>query len=211
MELDQLKDSWRKLDDAPPVRVDLPALLARGERSAAGPIRRMKRNVISQAISLVLVYACAFAQMPGMEKVPVGIFYALMILTAGVYYRKKYRLLREMENIGADEDMVTNFTQKLERFKRLIGLELWITYMLLLIVMWFVCWLLWAYQRNDFYSFLGLPLHKGQEALIVGGWTICAFVLMVPGHYITRWLNRRRYGDHIGELEETLKELQQGQ
>ncbi|TDW96533.1 hypothetical protein EDB95_4364 [Dinghuibacter silviterrae] len=209
MELDQLKDSWRQLDDAPPLRVDLPALLQKAERAAAGPLRRMKRNVLLQSVTLVIVYVLAYTQFQGPERIPVGVFYLLMILTAGVYYGKKYRLLKNMENIRADEDLLTNFTHQLERFKSLIGLELWITYMLLLLVMWFVCWLLWAYQRHDFYSFLGLPLHRGQEALVVGGWTLCAFALMVPGHYVTIWYNQRRYGRHIDALEKTLQELEQ--
>lgn len=209
MELDQLKDSWRQLDDAPPLPVDLPTLLARAERSAAGPLRRMRRSVVRQAVCLVVVYALAYTQFHGPERIPVGIFYGLMILTAGVYYRKKYRLLKGMEQIHPDEDMITNFTQKLERFKGLVGLELWITYMLLLIVMWFVCWLLWAYQRPDFYSFMGIRFHQGQEALVVAGWTVCAGLSMWPGYYVTRWYSRWRYGDHVGALEETLRELRQ--
>lgn len=209
MELDQLKDPWRRLDDAPPLRMDLPSLLERAERLAAKPLRRMKRNVLRQVISLVVVYVVAFTQFQGPESIPVGIFYVLMILTAAVYYRKKYRLLKAMERIRPDEDMVTNFSEKLDRFKQLLGLEQWITFILMEIVMWFVCWLLWAYQPKDFYDFAGIHLHPGQEALVVLGWTVCGVVLSWPAQYITRWVNRKRYGEHIGELEKTLGELKQ--
>lgn len=209
MELDQLKDPWRQLDDAPPLRMDLPSLLEKAERAAVRPLRRMKRVVITQAVSLVVVYALAFATFSGGEQLAVGIFYLLMILTAGAYYLRKYRLLKEMERIRPDADMVTNFTEKLDRFKKLLGLEQWITYILMEIVMWFVCWLLWAFQRQDFYRFAGIQLHPGQEALVVLGWTICGLALGWPAQYITRWVNRRRYGAHIEELEKTLGELMQ--
>lgn len=211
MELDQLKDSWRQLDDAVPPQMDLPALLARAERSAAGPLRRMKRSVLRQVTSLVVVYVLAYTQFQGPTRVPVGIFYLVMMLTAGIYYAQKYRLLKSMENIPPDEDMVTNFTRKLQRFKSLLRLHRWITCALLLIVMWFVCALLWVYQRPDFYVFLGYHFHPGQEAWVVLGWTLVAVVLMVPGNYIGDYFLQLRYGRHVEKLEETLNELQQGQ
>lgn len=209
MELDQLKDPWRQLGETPPQRMDLADLLRKAEKSAVRPLRRMKRVVISQAVSLVVVYVLAFSAFRGREQLAVGIFYLVMVLTAGVYYFRKFRLLREMEHIRPDEDMVTNFTQKLGRFKQLLGLEQWITWVLMELVMWFVCWLLWAFQREDFYRFAGIQLHPGQEALVVLGWTACGLLLGWPAQYITRWINRRRYGAHIGALEKTLEELRQ--
>lgn len=209
MELDQLKDPWRQLGDTPPPRMDLADLLRKAEKSAVRPLRRMKRVVISQAVSLVAVYILAFSQFQGTQRVAVGWFYLLMVGTAAIYYVRKYRLLRQMERIRPDEDMVTNFTVKLRRFKQLLMLERWIACVLMMIVMWFVCWLLWDTQRQNFYRFLGIHFHPGQEAWVILGWTVCGIALSWPAQLITRWTNRWRYGAHIGELEKTLEELRQ--
>ena len=75
MELDQFKETWRALDDAPPLPADLPTLLERAGRAAARPLRRMKRNVIKEAIILVITYALAYSAMPQVIRIPVGVMY----------------------------------------------------------------------------------------------------------------------------------------
>ena len=207
MELDQFKESWRALDDAPPLPADLPTLLERAERAAARPLRRMKRNLIKEAIFLVVVYALAYTAFQGPIRVPVGIFYIIAILTAAIYYTMQYKTIRSMESISSEEDVVSYFSKRVRRLRGFLRFNMRLTYVLVVVVMWFVCWVTWKYDRPHFYRFAGIRLHPGQEVLIVIGWTLVGVIMMVPAHFAARWVNYRLYGRYIDMLEENLKEL----
>jgi hypothetical protein len=208
MELDQLKSSWKELDKSPPPGVDLPTLLKQAERSAAGPLHRMKRSAVRGGIGVVVIYALAYTQFHGPMRIPVGIFYAVVALLTTVYYVGKYRLLRSMETIDSNQDMTAFFEGKLRRLRGYLRFNTQLCFPIMLGVMWFVCWLLWAYERTDFYIFLTIRFHPGQEGWIVLGWTLCALVLVVPTFYFTRWYLYRYYGRYVDMLEENLRELQ---
>lgn len=209
MELDQLKESWKALDKAPPLPADLPTLLEKAERAAERPLRRMRRNIVRETIAIVVIYVIAFLQFEGPIMLPVGLFYAAMTSVALTYFFMKYRLLRGMETISADEDVFTHFSRKLRRLRSFLRFYMAVTFVLVIITMWFVSWLLWIYKRPAFYGLFGVHFHPGQEFWVVAGWTLIGLVLMIPGYYLARWCAYCFYGKYIDELEGSLRDLQQ--
>jgi hypothetical protein len=163
--------------------------------------------VIKESIILVITYALAYSAMPQTIRIPVGIMYLIAGATALIYYTMQYRTLRSMEAISSEEDVLSYFSKRVRRLRGFLRFNMRLTYVLVIGVMWFVCWVSWKYDRPNFYHFAGIRLHPGQEVLIILGWTLVGAIVMVPAHFTARWFNYRLYGWYIDMLEENLKEL----
>jgi hypothetical protein len=209
MDLEQLKHTWQQLDPSPTEQTDLSGVLQKAVASSEGSIRRMKRNVILQSATMLIVFALAYTRIYGRFRLPVGILYGLTIGIFSIYYRKKYLLLKSMERAGRNEDMRTCLSGRLATLRRYLRFYSVTSVLALPVALIFIVVVRWYYQRPYFYSFLGHRFHPGQELLVLACWAICTVALTVPCIYLSRWHIHRRYGRYIGLLEEDLRELEE--
>jgi hypothetical protein len=209
MDLEQLKYSWEQLEREPLPPIDLSSLLREAALSSGEPIRKMKRNVITQSVTLIVVYAAAYTQFHGALRLPVGILYGVTVGVFSVYYRQKYLLLRSMETVNKDEDMLTFFTRKVAQLRGFVRFYSASTFVSLPLAMIFVPTLYWFYQRPFFYILPGLHFHPGQEGWVIACWAGATLVLAIPCHYLSKAHIHRRYGRYIEWLENDLRELQE--
>jgi hypothetical protein len=208
MDLDQLKHTWGELDPPPGQQADLSAVLQKAMESSGRSVRRMKRNVLAQSATMLVVFALAYTRIYGQFRLPVGILYGLTIAVFSIYYRKKYLLLKSMERAGTDGHMLASLTGKLTLLRRYLRFYSLASLLVLPIAMIFIVLVRWYYQRPYFYSFLGHPFLPGQELWILCCWGMATVLLMIPCIYLSRWHIRRRYGRYIRSLEEDLRELE---
>jgi len=208
MDLEQLKDSWKQLNVPPSPSMDLPSIIRERGRAAEESVRKMKRNVLLEAIFLVLVYGGAISriQEPTMNK-PLGVMFALAMVLFIIYYAKKYLLLKSMDIINGHEDMYHFLAKKLALLKNYIRFYWIFSFVFALLAFAYIILLEWIYQRPRFYIVMGHTLHPGQEWIILLCWLLLIALLLLPTYVISMWFMNRNYGRHIRELESILKEM----
>jgi hypothetical protein len=209
MDLEQLKHTWQQLDPPPGQQTDLSAVLQRAMESSKRSIRRMKRNIILQSVTMLVVYALAYTQFYGRFRLPVGILYGLTTGVFSIYYRKKYLLLKSMEDSDGKEDVMASLNGKLAVLRRYLRFYSIASILALPIGIIFIVAVRWYYQRPYFYSFPGHRFLPGQELWVLACWTFCTILLTIPCIYLSRWHVHRSYGRYIRLLEEDLRELEE--
>lgn len=207
MDLEQLKNTWQQLDPPPGQEGDLSSVLQKAMASSERSIRRMKRNIMLQSVTMLVVYALAYTQIYGRFRLPVGILYGLTTGIFSIYYYKKYRLLKSMER--ANEDLLSSLSGKLAILRRYLHFYSVASLLALPVAVVFIIVIRWYYQRPYFYSFFGLRFHPGQELWILACWAVCTVLLTIPCIYLSRWHIHRTYGRYIRSLTEDLRELRE--
>lgn len=187
MDLEQLKASWEEL--TPGGKQDLQAVLQKARASSDRSIRRMKRNILLQAATMLVAFGLAYTQMYGRFRLPVGVLYGITTGIFSVYYYKKYRLLQSIGN----QDMRTALRDKLTLLKRYLRFYSMASILALPVAVVFVVVIRWYYQ---------LPL-------FIAWWALGTLPLTIPCIYLSRWHIQRTYGRYIRLLEEDLKELEE--
>lgn len=207
MDLEQLKNTWQQLDPPPGQDGGLSAVLQKAMASSKRSIRRMKRNIIGQSVTMLVVYALAYTQFYGRFRLPVGILYGLTTSIFSIYYYKKYRLLKSMEQ--GDEDLLSSLSGKLAILRRYLRFYSVASLLALPAAVIFIVVIRWHYQRPYFYSFFGLRFAPGQEWRVLACWAVCTVLLTIPCIYLSRWHIHRTYGRYIRSLTEDLRELKE--
>ena len=187
MDLEQLKESWERLD--PGGKQDIQKVLQTAMASSGRSIRRMKRNILLQAATMLVAFGLAYTQMYGRFRLPVGILYGVTTGIFCVYYYKKYRLLQSIGN----QDMRTALRGKLTLLRRYLRFYATASILALPVAVAFIVLLCWYYQLPSF----------------IAWWALGTLPLTIPCIYLSRWHIHRTYGRYIRLLEEDLKELEE--
>src|SRR6202012_2139273 len=103
MELESLKYIWRSLETPQSAKPDRQTLLALLQKKSRRPVARMRRNLVREAIILLVTYipgiACYLVEFDG-RLAAISWIFIIVAVFFGAYYFRKYRLLKEMECIS---------------------------------------------------------------------------------------------------------------
>ena len=215
MELESLKYIWHSLEAPPaqtPGRQDLAALL---EKRSRGPVARMRRNLVAEAILMFVTYTPAvlwyLLAFDGRLSAVSWLFALLAAAFFGYYYRK-YRLLKEMECVTCQ--VKSNLARQVKTLKKYVRFYLLagtamipVSYLLsYAIIRWEMP--VFTYPSSSAGQSLYLRLHPipwwGNPLF----WLILMVPLTIGIYYANAWYINRLYGRHIKKLQELLQEME---
>jgi hypothetical protein len=215
MELESLKYIWRSLEIPPAPGPDRQALLALLQKKSRGPVARMQRNLLGEAILLLVAYIpgilCYIVEFEGRLSAISWLFLLLALLFEGYYYRK-YRLLKKMQCVSCEVRSnlarQVNTLKKYIRFYLLVGTALVPVSFLVsfAIIRWKLPSVAGAFGG-------GSALYHRLHPLPWWANPVFWFVLMAPLtigiYYFNAWYVNKLYGRHIKKLQELLREMEE--
>ena len=206
MELDQLKKIWQQ--ESAQGKEDEQLLLLLGKRSN-NPIARMKRNLLMELISIIILYGSmiiyyAYAFHGTMSEV--SWFMVAIALFFFVYYYRKNRLLNKMECLTCQ--VRSNLQRQVSTLEKYVKFYLVAGTAIAPLAIFFFGWLIYIKFPGKARSvFNPLGVHPLWETITA--WTIVWSIYrnhLLPEQMVCSKL----YGKHIQKLKELLAELNEG-
>lgn len=201
MELEQLKNIWTR-ETGPQDKKDEYLLSLLSKRSNS-PIDKMKRNLRSELIAVIILYASAvvyyFFAFEG-KLVELSWFMLFLGLLFVVYYYRKNKLLNNMQCVACR--VKSNLEMQLGTLEKYVRLYLVVGSVAFPVAMLLVGYVtLYLYPER-----LHIPLdaHVKRSAII---YSVTMLALSVPIFFINKWYVNRLYGRHIKKLREILNEM----
>jgi hypothetical protein len=206
MELESLKYIWRSLEIPPAPGPDRQALLALLQKKSRGYVARMQRNLLGEAILLLVAYIpgilCYVVEFEGRLSAISWLFVLLALLFEGYYYRK-YRLLKKMQCVSCEVRSnlarQVNTLKKYTRFYLLVGTALIPVSFLIsfVIIRWKLPLVVGAFGGGG--PWWANPIF----------WFIGMAPLTIGIYYVNAWYVNKLYGRHIKKLQELLREMEE--
>jgi hypothetical protein len=201
MELDELKDLWKKNDAGfrPKAEAELASMLKGNSKSIVDKlIRSVWLELIFTLVSGIALIAYAFTLPSGALKWITLSFLALFVVYS-FYYIKKLTLLNRFNRVQDDlktnlEKVIENLTNYLKFYKR--------SYTVLYPV-YFCLMLLFGAIERGFEEFLhALTTFKTIAYLI-----FLATIFYISCTWVVNWWLKKLYGNHLEKLKQLLSEL----
>jgi hypothetical protein len=201
MELDDLKDIWKKTDAdfRPKAEAEL-ALMLKGNSKSI--VNKLKRNVwieliFTQVAGLALLIYALTLESGALKWTFVSILVLFVIYT--FYYIKKLTLLNRFQSAadnlkGNLEKLITSLTSYLKFYKR--------SYTLLYPV-YFCLGLLFGAVDRGFEAFKSSLV----QPRTIGWLLVMAAVFYFSSTWLVTWLLKKLYGNHLDKLKSLLQEL----
>lgn len=208
MELESLKYIWRSLEAPPAAGQEHRELLALLERRSRGPIARMRRNLIGEAVMLLVAYVPAILifllDFEG-RLAPISWLFAVLALFFSLYYYRKYRLLDKMECPGCQ--VMSNLALQISTLKKYTGFYLVAGTVMVplgyLIAYFIIRWRIPASGSALYHRFHPVPWWAGP-----GFWLGMLIPLTVGIYFANAWYINKLYGRHIKKLQDLLREME---
>ncbi len=204
MELDQLKTIWQ--NNAAQSKEDA-QLISIMSRRSNNPIARMKRNLLFELISIVLLYGLtiayyAYAFEGTMNEVSwfmIGIAFCFFI-----YYYRKNRLLNKMECLSCQ--VKSNLQRQVTTLEKYVKFYLISGTALVPLTIVFFTWLIYVKSPLKPKSVL---YHSDDYAWwqTVLAWAAMVGISTVIVYYLNKWYVRKLYGNNIVKLKQLLAEM----
>ena len=196
MELDNLKAIWKEQDPLPGLQPDLQQLL---QKKSRGPIARMRRNVMIEAIVMVLCYIPTIilylAWFDGRLWF-ISLMMSLILVFYCVYYIRKDRLLKKMECVTCE--VRSNLARQVNILRNYLRFYLW-SATLVIVISWSIAYLTIRYALQ----LKGLLAPSWLEPFLL--------LLIIPVSIGLHFMNKRYfyklYGRHIQKLQDLLQEM----
>lgn len=198
MELDNLKEIWKGLDDKrTPVGSD-EEILSMLQKKSQRPIAKMKRNLIIELVSVVILYSATIVYYLVAWR---GRYWelSLMMFLVGLfcifYYYRKYNLLNKMECVACE--VRSNLQRQLITLEKYVKLY-FITGTLLTPI---------AYIITGFIIFTKTPgqSYDTNSYLIFAA---IGILLTIAIYFVNIWYVNKLYGQHVRKLKEVLREME---
>lgn len=205
MELDQLKNIWQKEPVSPQKQDEyLLSLLAKRSNS---PIAKMKRNLRSEFIAMVVLYAIGivyyFYAFEG-RMVELSWFLLVIAVVFMIYYYRKNKLLNGMQcvacQVKSNLELQLGTLEKYVRFYLVAGNVL---FPITMLIVGYVVIVLYP-QRLHSPKLLSNDPYVQRIAII---YVIVMAVASVGIFFLNKWYVNKLYGRHVRKLKEMLKEL----
>jgi hypothetical protein len=199
MELDELKDIWKKSDFRPKAEAELASMLKGNSKSI---VDKLKRSVwfelIFTLIAGIALLVYAFNLQSGSLKWT-SVSILILFVGYGFYYIKKLTLLNKFssgdDNLKANlEKLIDKLTNYLKFYKRSYSI---------LYPVYFCLGLLFGALERGFDEFLHI-LASTQKIILL---TIAAGAFFVLSTLLVDWLLKKLYGNHLEKLKALLNEL----
>lgn len=202
MDLDQLKEVWGNVGrrEQGPSAEELQALLHKKSKS---PIEKMKRNLLTELLLMVVIYTLTAAYYflnysGGMLSaawllVLIGSFYVF-------YFLRKRKLLNSME--CASCEIKLNLKMQLLTLEKYVRFYM-ISSTFLVPVVFILTGLIVLFYSPQAASAKTTVFVAGVIALLVAA----ALVLTIPVYYLNKWYVRKLYGRYIEQLQKIVDEM----
>jgi len=205
MELDQLKEMWGDVGskEKSPSADELQALLQKKSKS---PIAKMKRNLLIELLSIVIIYVITVAyyflnHSGGMLSAAwmlmvIGVFYVF-------YYLRKRKLLNSMECVSCE--IKSNLKMQLVTLEKYVRFYM-ISGTLLVPVVFVITGLIVLLYSPEAAS---VPSVKTTNFLLKSSAVlfVVAIVFTIPIYFANKWYVRKLYGQHIERLKTIVNEM----
>jgi hypothetical protein len=208
MELDQLKDIWKGLDEQVAGNKTDQQILAMLNKKSRSPIAKIKRNLRWELGIMVITYTVMilyyfFAFEGKLQEV--SWFMISIAVVFLVYYYRKDKLLREMQcvscQVKSNLERQVNTLEKYVRFYLIAGTALVP-----------LCLFFFGYIFHEDVNpgsrgsiFYISPENPWWKAVIA--WTILVTVFTIPVYFLNVWSVKKLYGNHIRKLKSIISEL----
>jgi 4-hydroxybenzoate polyprenyltransferase len=208
MELDQLKNIWQK--EQSPRKEDKQMLSLLGKRSN-NPIARMKRNLFSELIAIIILYGSmivyyAYAFHGTMSEV--SWFLVAIAVFFIIYYYRKNKLLNEMECVACH--VKSNLQRQVRTLEKYVQFYLIAGTALGPLTILFFGWVFYIKLPKKtpsvFYPAPGTYPWWESGLAWVGLLVVCTILV----YYLNVWYVRKLYGKHVQKLKELLAEMDEG-
>jgi uncharacterized membrane protein len=205
MELDQLKNIWQK-EPIPQQKQDeyLLSLLAKRSNS---PIAKMKRNLFSEFIAVIVMYTGSiiyYFYAFGGKMVELSWVMLVIAVVFIIYYYRKNKLLNGMQcvacQVKSNLELQLGTLEKYVRFYLVAGNVLFPVTML---TVGYVVIVLYP-QRLHSPKLLSNDPYVQRIAII---YVIVMAVVSVGVFFLNKWYVNRLYGRHIKKLKSMLSEM----
>ena len=207
MELDQLKDIWKKETVQSKEDEQLISLMSRRSNN---PIARMKRNLLFELIALIVSYGVtiayyAYAFQGKMSEV--SWFMVAIAFCFFIYYYSKNRLLNKMECLTCQ--VKSNLQRQVSTLERYVKFYLVSGTALVPLTIFFFAWLLYVKSPSKPISVLypSTAYPWWQTALV---WLALVGICTLLVYYLNKWYVKKLYGNHIQKLKKLLAEMNEG-
>lgn len=206
MELDELKEIWKNSEPSSQKEDEqLKELLG---KTSAGPIRKMKRNLLYELIAIIVSYstmiAYYFATFQG-ETTIIAWFLIVIALAFFVYYYYKNKLLTEMECVTCR--VKSNLEMQLKTLEKYIRLYLFSGILVVPVSMAIFAWV--YYHGRTRFPMAGWLNISATGSLLkpVLLWILASIILTIPIWFLSKWYLNKLYGKHILHLKKILQEM----
>lgn len=208
MELETLKYIWHSQESPPVPEADRRALIALLHRRSQGPVARMRRNLIGEAIIFVAAYlpaiGCFLFAFDG-RLAGISWLFALVAAIFGAYYFRKYQLLQKMQcPTCAIRSNLARQIAALERYTRfylLAGTAI-------VPITYFLAYLVIRWKLPASASIVYARLHPIPWWATPSFWLILLIPLTIGIYFTNDWYINRLYGRHIKKLRDLLREME---
>jgi len=206
MELDELKEIWRNSEpSSQKADEQLKELLT---KSSAGPIRKMKRNLLYELVAMIVSYgamiAYYFSAFQGKSTI-IAWFMIIIAFAFFVYYYYKNKLLTEMECVTCR--VKSNLEMQLKTLEKYIRLYLFYGILVVPLSMAIFAWIYYqGITRFPITGWLDISATGSpwKPALL---WILATIILTVPIWFLSKWYLNKLYGKHIRHLKKILQEM----
>jgi len=208
MDLDQLKDIWKGLDEPVAGRQGKQEILNMLKKRSQGPIAKMKRNLLFELISVIILYSALITHyLTAFDHELQSVAWFLLVIGVLflVYYFLKNKLLNEMQQVSGKVRF------HLER--QVITLEKYVRiYMIAGVIMVPVClaffgWIFYNQVEDFSKSSILFPSDTNSLWKVILAWLILTLALIIPVYFAYVWILNKMYGKHIDKLKQIIKEM----
>jgi hypothetical protein len=196
MELENLKQLWRRIEVKPVRTEETERLIALLGKRSHGPVAKMRRNLLGELILVIATYIPVilyyfFGSAGKLSEI--AWFLLLLLLSFTIYYYRKDRLLKEMLcvscRVRSNLELQVSSLQKYIRVYALAG-----TIAVPVIGLLSLAVIYWK-----------LPASPGWKNLLP--WATALAPVTIGCYYINTWYVRKVYGRHIRKLKDLLEEM----
>lgn len=205
MDLDQLKEMWGSAGNQPVSSTNEEVLRILHKKSK-GPIARMKRNLFTELIAVLVIYVLTITvyfidYSGGMLAsawflIVVGLLYIL-------YYVRKRKLLNQMECVSCE--VKSNLKMQLVTLEKYVRFYLLAGTWLFPVTL-FVTGIVFFFFSPQIASDAALKTGPVMW-LVLGSLLVLSAVLTVPVYFMNKWYVRKLYGQHIEKLKLIVNEM----
>jgi hypothetical protein len=202
MELEQLKNLWPKETGAVQKQDDY--LLSLLSKRSNSPIAKMKRNLLSELIAIIVLYTITivyyfFAFEGRMAEISWFMIGAALLFF--IYYYRKNKLLNNMQCVSCQVkshlELQLGTLEKYVRFYLLAGNILFPVTML---AVGYIAIVLYPHRLHP-----SGPVYYSTSLIIT--YLAMTLILSIGIYFLNKWYVNRLYGRHIRKLREMLNEL----
>ncbi|MCU0381242.1 MAG: hypothetical protein MUE58_08640 [Chitinophagaceae bacterium] len=206
MELDQWKEIWQA--DTSATHTDHQILRALLDKKSGSPVEKMKRNLNAELWLIIISYGAAilfyFFAFNG-RMIEISWFMLMVGAFFIVYYIRKRKLLREMEDLSSH--VKSNLEKQVHSLETYIRIYLVGGTALIPISMLFFGWLMYTKSRFISPGNILFPSEQNPLWKVLAAWFMLTALITVVMYYINKWYVRKLYGRHVENLKAVLDEM----